>query len=151
MVHLHVHLHVHVCLLFIFNRDKITSVNSLDSQAACDNFSADSSILPTKATCNDTIHCSESEDTAVSIDFRNKIADTNVNEFATCTSLEPNISAVSSDCETRGDQADMDIYVSSSIIGVHRLTTNKWKLVVHRGSKKLMMDLKYIIWLVHTL
>ena len=123
----------------------------MDSQAACDNFSADSSILPTKATCNDTIHCSESEDTEASTDFRKAIADTSVNEFTTCTSLEPNISAVSSDGEARGDQADMDIYVSNSIIGIHRLTINKWKLVVHRGSKKLMMDLKYIIWLVHTL
>ena len=55
---------------------------------------------------------------------------------------------VPADNETRNSDAHSDDRTQNPSMAGHEVTFIKWKSAIHNGSKKLMADLKYIIWFV---
>lgn len=124
-------------LSFNHCRHKSTSEKQLDLQTACDDSSA-ASALVSSTTSDDTFEIE------AHVASSNGVPNSNMCDHM--ESPEPNVPA---DNETRNGNVHLDVHMQNPLLAASReITFNKWKSVFHNGSKKWMVDLKYIIWLV---
>ena len=91
------------------------------------------------------MYTTENEDTEIVSATQNDIADNNEHDLTQSSETINNITSISSNNEINDNLLE---HSSNSVIGRHRLMMDRWTIVVNHGSKKLMKDLKYILWLV---
>ena len=104
-------------------------------QTACEDDPAASAFLPS-TTSDVTLEMK------ACVTSSNEIADSGTHETA---EQQPGVPA---DNETRNSDAHSDDRTQNPSMAGHEVTSMKWKSAIHNGSKKLMADLKYIIWFV---